>query len=239
MASFLLALFLSAAPVRVCAAASLEGVLPKVEGVTATYTFDASSKVAKQAKAGAPCDVVIVADAEWATWLEQEDKKSSGFALGERTAIAGNKLVWIVPESLINAAPRTLADVSRALPEKLAIGAESLPAGRYAEKALRVAGVFASLDKRIVRGDNVRIVLSWVSKREVPAGIVYLSDAISDPRVRVAFGIDAALHPPIIYSAFAITRPKKSALAAAEYVQALTSEAAKRAFVQAGFTAAP
>jgi molybdate transport system substrate-binding protein len=216
---------------QVCAAASLTIVLPKIVQ-DAKYTFDASSKISKQARAGAPCDAVIVADEEWALWLEAEAKKAPSFKLSPRKLIAENRLVYIQPTNA-QGWPRNFADVAQSPPSKLALGGESVPVGRYAKKALETAGAWSAVEKRIVRADNDRMVLTWVARGDADAGIVYLSDVFAEPKVRTSFLIDEALHPKIQYFAFSLTPAGKS------YVERLREAEAIRIFTVAGFGVAP
>src|SRR5688572_33003660 len=70
----------AASPVEitVLAASSLTDVLPAVAsqwttetGHTAAFTFDSTSRLARQVEAGAPADVFFSADEEWMTWLSE------------------------------------------------------------------------------------------------------------------------------------------------------------------------
>ncbi len=225
---------LAASPVRVCAASSLQDVLPKI-APEAVYTFDASSKIAKQARAGAPCDVVIVADVEWAQWLETEAKKPPKLFLSERQTIAGNRLVWVVPATT---PPRvlTLPEMAASPPTKLALAGESVPAGRYAEAALKAAGVWSALEKRVVRAENVRAALAWVSRGDADAAIVYVTDALTEAKVRVAFAIDPSLHPKIEYVAFSMSRQQTTPVAARAYLARLRSDEGRQMLRHAGFS---
>ena len=57
------------------------------------------------------------------------------------------------------------------------------------------------IQPRIVSADNVRAALNFVANGEAPLGIVYRSDAISEPAVRVVDTFPDASHAPIVYPA--------------------------------------
>ena len=53
--------------------------------------------------------------------------------------------------------------------------------------------------RRIVQADNVRAALAFVATGEAPLGIVYQTDANSEPKVKVVATFPADSHPPILY----------------------------------------
>jgi molybdate transport system substrate-binding protein len=200
-------------PLVVHAAASLSVALPAVAeafraqgGPEVTFRFDASSRLARQLESGAPGDVFISADEAWMDHLASR----SLLAPETRRHLARGRLVVVVPASA-KANVSGLTDL-RELP-RVALAGESVPAGRYARAALARAGVERDLVARAIHGDDVRTVLAWVARGEVDAGIVYATDARSEPRVRVAFVIAETEHPPIVYPGAVLasaTSPEKA-----------------------------
>ena len=53
----------------------------------------------------------------------------------------------------------------------------------------------------MVQADNVRAALAFVATGEAPLGIVYQTDANSEPKVKVVGAFPADSHPPILYPA--------------------------------------
>src|SRR5690606_31394400 len=53
---------------------------------------------------------------------------------------------------------------------------DSVPAGRYTRLALEAAGVWGTLQPRMILTQNVRQALDYVARGEVDAGFVYGSD---------------------------------------------------------------
>jgi molybdate transport system substrate-binding protein len=181
--------------VTVFAAASLRDALEEcARGTDVRFQFEASSTLARQIREGARADVFVTADPAWL----------DGIATLERFDWLSNRLVCVVPA---RAPDPDLARVA-----SLALASEQVPAGRYAEAALRHRGI--PLPARVVRGSTVRQVLSIVSQGGAEAGIVYATDARIDPGVRVAFAFDPSEHPPIVYAVGVLT-PEGRAFAAA------------------------
>jgi molybdate transport system permease protein len=136
--------------------------------------------------------------------------EGGGIREGTRVDLLGNELVVVVParagsggdspgqEAFTLDSP---GDLLSPLVRRLGVAGESVPAGRYGRAALEWAGVWEGIEARVVRGANVRGTLEWVALGEVDAGIVYRTDALAEPRVRVAFAFPEGSHPPITYPA--------------------------------------
>jgi molybdate transport system substrate-binding protein len=73
-----------------------------------------------------------------------------------------------------------------------------------------------------------------VSREEASLGIVYLSDAKSEPKVKTVATSPADSHPPIVYP-IALTSTAQGE-AAKKLIAFLKSKAAKDLFVQQGFS---
>ena len=122
-------------------------------------------------------------------------------------------------------------------PELVALAEENVPAGKYAEEALTNAGVFAILQSsgRIVRGGDVRIVLSYVESGNVDAGVVYITDAKASKKVDVLCIIYENLHTPIRYPIVLLKRGSLNERTR-RFFEFLNSEEARAAFKARGFT---
>lgn len=222
-------------PLVVLAASSLTESLTAVGAAWAqaghpplTFSFDASSKLARQIEAGAPADLFFSADGEWMDALAAKGL----VATDTRVDLLGNRLVTVVradggwaptgPEAL--GGPALL---------HLALAGESVPAGRYAQAALTATGAWAAVAPRVVRADNVRAALTWVATGQAEAGVVYATDARVEPRVTVAFVFPEATHPPIVYPAAALSDAPAEARAFLDWCQ---GPEARAIFAAAGFT---
>jgi len=199
-------------PVTVFAAASLADALRALGEAwvargnpSPRFAFAASSALARQIEQGAPADLFISADEAWMDYLATRDR----VVAESRASPIGNALVLVTPAGQ----PRTLAlaqgaDLAALLGagERLALADPAhVPAGRYAEAALRWIGQWEALQPRLARAENVRAALLLVERAEAPLGIVYATDAAISARVRVAGSFPPESHTPITYP-FALTR---------------------------------
>jgi len=108
--------------------------------------------------------------------------------------------------------------------------------GKYARGALTSLGVWNEVADRLIRAENVRSALSFVSRGEAPLGIVYETDALIDKGVKVVDVFPESSHLPIIYpvAATAVAQP-----AAAQFVKYLQGDAARASFKKFGFSIRP
>jgi molybdate transport system substrate-binding protein len=179
-------------PLVVFAAASLKEAVTELTNEWSRKTarpvalsFDATSTMARQIKAGAPADVFLVAAPEW---LDEVKPLA-------RLDWLSNRLVCVVPNDVAS------FDIHTA--DSLVLANEQVPAGKYARAALAYLGV--ALPPRVVYGASVRDVLSKVVAGAAPAGIVYATDAAVEPAVRIAFTFPADSHQKIVYAAGLLT----------------------------------
>ena len=111
---------------------------------------------------------------------------------------------------------------------------EAVPAGKYGKAALEKLGVWDSVKNKIAQAENVRAALLLVARGEAPLGIVYQTDAASDPSVKIVGTFPPDSHPPITYPvALTKTSTNPDALAFLAYIR---SPAARPAFERQGFT---
>jgi len=231
----------SAAPpgVTVFAAASLTNVLQEVgEAFTAetrtsvTFSFAASSVLARQVESGAPADVFVSADQDWMNYLQARNL----LAPATRANIVANSLVLVAPVDSrlsLRIAPGFALAAALGADGRLATGdPASVPVGKYAQAALAKLGVWPSVERRLVAADNVRTALNFVGRGEAPLGIVYATDAMTEPRVRVVDTFPAATHEPITYPAAATSTAGPGAVA---FLRFLQGPVARALFDRAGF----
>jgi molybdate transport system substrate-binding protein len=168
-------------------------------------SFAASSTLARQLDHGANANLFASADEKWMNWVAERHLIDSA----SRRDVVSTQLVLVVskqhPEH-IDIKPGF--DLSGLLGPKgrLAIGDPAhVPAGRYAKQALTKLGVWASVSKHLAPAENVRTALLLVERGEVPAAIVYATDAAASSEVAVVGTFPPDSHDPIKYP-FAITR---------------------------------
>ena len=225
-------------PLTVLAASSMTESLQQVAAAweadgnpPVRFSFDASSRLARQVEAGAPADVYVSADQAWMDYLEAAGR----IVPGSRRVLVGNQLVAVVRAHEARQ-PLRAQDLLVGEGGRLALAGESVPAGRYARAALQHVGAWEALEGRVVNADNVRVALGWVASGEADAGIVYATDAQSEQRVRVAFTFPPASHPPIEYAVAVLMQSVHSA-DATRFTQYILDDHAKAIFRSAGFSA--
>ena len=229
----------SAGP-TVFAAASMKTALDEVvvawrakTGRAVTVSYASAGALAKQIDQGAPADLFISADLDWMNFLAERKL----IRPETRTDLVANALVLIAPSG---AAPAV--DIAPGFPLAAAIGdgrlatgdVRSVPVGRYAKAALTSLGVWAEVEPKIAGTENVRVALTLVARGEAKFGIVYATDAKSEPKVAVVGVFPETSHPPIVYPA-AITRDATSTEAAA-FLDFLKGPEAAKIFAAQGFT---
>ena len=230
------------APVTVFAAASLKESLDEAAaayrqrtGQQVRVSYGASSALARQIEQGAPADVFFSADLDWMDDLQQRGLVD----VPTRRNLLGNTLVLVAP---IASTAKPVA-LRRGTDLRPLLGADgrialaltaSVPAGKYAKAAFESLGMWPTLETRVAEAENVRAALLLVARGEAPLGVVYGSDALAEPRVRVVATFPADSHPPIVYPVARLsagTQPQ-----AARFVQWLQSERAKAIFRKHGFS---
>ena len=218
--------------VTVFAAASLRGTLDEVargyDGDVA-LSFGGSGTMARQIDAGAPADVVLLAAPVWMTWLRDRGAIEADAVVD----LLGNSLVLIAPADN-NIAPDP-ADLAGALGDaRLAMGQrDAVPAGIYAREWLEVTGQWAAIAPHLAETDNVRSALALVARAETPLGVVYRTDALAEPQVRILYDIPQGTHSPITYPAAALTD------IGAAFMAHLQSDDARAVFARHGFKPLP
>ncbi|MDW4497067.1 molybdate ABC transporter substrate-binding protein [Sulfitobacter sp. D35] len=197
----------SGAPaLTVFAAASLRGALDEVAGsyeAPVAISYGGSGAMARQVQQGAPADLVILADGRWMDLLEQDGR----LVPGTRRDLLGNTLVLIGAAGVV---PMPDPDAERLLDRldggRLAMGRhDAVPAGGYAKAWLEAIGAWPALKPHLAETADVRGALAFVALGEAPLGVVYATDAMAEPRVKVVWHIPEETHPPILYPVAAIT----------------------------------
>jgi molybdate transport system substrate-binding protein len=229
-----------ASDITVFAAASLKNALDDAvkryeakSGDKVVVSYAASSALAKQIESGAPADIFFSADLDWMDYLQEKNL----IGVPSRHTLLGNTLVLIAPkDSTVSLTIAKNFPLVQALgPDgKLAMASvDSVPAGKYGKVALTYLGVWDQVAPRVAQAENVRAALAFVARKEAPLGIVYGTDAKSEPAVRVVGVFPAESHPKILYPVALTASAKPDARKFLEFL--LSSEAAP-SFETQGFS---
>ena len=184
-------------PLRVAAAADLAlafkdvgDAFEKKTGKHVDFSFGSTGLLAKQILEGAPFDVFAAANVSFV-----DDVVKGGLCLGEtRGLYAKGRIVlwakdpWALPKDLTELKAPRYAKIALAHPEHA-------PYGRAAREALTHAGVWGSVQPRVVYGENVQQTLMFARSGNADIAVVALSLAITSPGNYVP--IDPNLHEPL------------------------------------------
>lgn len=223
--------------ITVFAAASMTNVLQQIGDEykkqhpedTLTFSFAGSSTLAKQIERDAPADLFVSADQKWMDYVaEKQPQKTKNIKV-----LAENALVLIAPTSSTLKVV-TVKDINFKNELKdsyLAVGDDNVPVGRYAKKALEYLGVWGDVENRLSKAKDVRAVLSYIERGELPLGIVYSTDAKVSDKVRVVATFPQESYGKVVYPAATLSDKAE----AKRFLDYLSSPTAQMAFEKAGF----
>ena len=223
--------------ITVFAAASMTNVLQQIGDEykkahpedTLTFSFAGSSTLAKQIEQDAPADLFISADQKWMDYVaEKLPNKTKNI-----TTLAQNELILIAPaDSKIKVASIKDINFKNTIGDSyLAVGDDNVPVGRYAKKALEYLGVWGDVENRLSKAKDVRAVLSYIERGELPLGIVYSTDAKVSDKVKVVATFPQESYGKVVYPAATLSDKTE----AKRFLDYLSSPLAKEALEKAGF----
>ena len=228
----------SAAELLVSAAASLTNAFQEIcgqfersqSGTKVIFNFAASDVLVKQIIQGAPVDVFASADQESMDRAVQENVIDRA----TRFNFAANRLVLVVPNDS-KIVLKSIHDLKTKEVARIAVGQPAtVPAGRYAKRALDEARLWEGLQGKFIYTQNVRQNLDYVARGEVDAGFVYSTDAvIVKDKVKVAFEVPTP--EPVLYP-IAITRASRTPQFARQFLDFVRSEVGQKILQRFGFT---
>jgi molybdate transport system substrate-binding protein len=232
--SFFLALPTFAAEIRLSVAASMTDAVKdliathgkNVEDVTFLPNFGSSGSLAKQIEQGAPTDIFISANAKWMDHLVE----SKHIPAANIRPFAYNTLVFVGSKKL---AVATLADVAEL--QHIAIGSpKSVPAGQYAEQALKAAGLYDRMQGKLVMAKDVRQALIYADRGETDGAFVYQTDALLAKDSVILLEVPQTLYDEIIYP-ISLTVEGAGKPEAVAFYQFLLTEEARQILKRYGF----
>lgn len=214
------------AAITVFAAASLTEAFTEIgrqferrdEGVRVDFNFGPSDGLAAQLEQGSPVDVFASASP---AWMDHVARRGPG-VIGRRTFARG-ELVVIVPAAN-PAGIDSLRDVAEP-GVQLVLGAEGVPAGEYARRVLRNAGIEETALANVVsNAEDVKAVVNLIVLGEADAGIVYRTDVTEDLASRVGV-VDIPAEMNVVASyPIAVMADSKSPALAGRFVDYVLNE---------------
>ncbi len=221
----------------VSAAISLKDALEEIKPlyqkekpqVEITYNFGSSGSLWQQIEQGAPVDLFISAANKQIDDLESKQK----LLTDSRKILVTNQLVLITNKNQNNV--NKFEDLTKAEITKIVLGEpKSVPAGKYGEEVLKYYKILDQVKSKIIYGKDVRQILTYVETENVNAGLVYITDAKTSEKVRIAMTAPQDSHSKIVYP-IAILKDSKNPDIAKTFEDFLLSNTSKTIFEKYGF----
>lgn len=224
----------------VSAAASLKDALTEVQtlyksekpNATLAISFAGSGTLQQQIEQGAPVDLFFSAAKSNMNAL-----KDKGLLIDSTiTNLLENKLVLVLPSDS-SSTVRMFEEVKSSSDiKKLALGEPTtVPAGKYAEQVFTFYNALDAVKAKTVYAKDVREVLTWVESGNADAGVVYSTDAKISDKVKVVATAAVGTHDQIVYPV-AVVKASKLPVAAKDFLNFLTTDAAAEVFEKYGFS---
>lgn len=224
--------------IAIAAAADLKFALDEIvaafrkgnPGDRIDVTYGSSGKFYAQIRQGAPFDLFFSADIAYPRELH-----AAGMAASAVTPYArGRLVVWSATLDADRLDLRQLADPAIA---RVAIAnPKHAPYGRRAAEALRRAGVWNTVERKLVYGENVGQATQFVLTGNAQVGIIALALALSPPLAGKGSyrTIPEELHEPL-EQGFLITRRAADNALARRFAAYLATPAAQSVLIRYGF----
>lgn len=198
------------------------------EGVRLRPVFGSSGILSRQIERGAPFDVFISAGSAYMDGLVE-----SGAVQGETVrAFARGVLVMVYREDGALRIGRMGDLLDPGIRRVAVANPEHAPYGRAAVEAMKKAGVYGAVRKKLVYGENVRQALQFVESGNAEVGFVALSIARREGMGYVP--LSAGLYSPVIQTVAVVSTTRNGA-DAEKFIEYLTGPAGQRVLERYGF----
>ncbi len=189
------------------------------KNVEVQVSYASSAILAKQIQRGAKADIFISADRDWVDYLEEMHlifKENVKPFLGNKLVLVSHQADSIVPFTDINLVQKLLA-----LNEKVAVGdPQIVPLGRYIKQMLENLQLLEFVQSHLVKALDAQATAKLVESRETRFGFVYLTDASSNPMLKILFIFPSYSHDAIIYPVALIgNQPSADAIVLYQFLQ--------------------
>lgn len=166
-------------------------VFEEETGIKVTFSFGSTGQLADQIENGAPFDVFAAANK---FFIEQLDEKNLIISDSKNLYALGRIGFATKVDSPLKV--EAMDDLLRADVVKVAIAnPDHAPYGLAAKQALEAAGVWESIERKLVYGRNISDTLTYLETENVEAAIIALS-LVREDQVNFTL-IDNQLHAPL------------------------------------------
>lgn len=192
--------------------------------------YGSSGKFHTQIRQGAPYDLYFSADIAFPRELAK-----AGLAASDVEAYAlGRIVLW---SATMDASKMTLASLTDPRITRIAIAnPKHAPYGKRAEEALRAAGLWETIQPKLVYGENVAQTAQFVQTGNAQVGIIALALAITPELAKLGghWLIPDTLHQPL-EQGFIITRRAEGSALARRFADYMRSQPARTVMLRYGF----
>jgi molybdate transport system substrate-binding protein len=215
-----------AAQLTVLAAASLNTVMPQIDG-SEKYSFAGSDALQAQITLGAPADVFLAASSVGPDALYAAGKCS------RPVVFVRNRLVLVTPVN--NPANITSVYDLRNPGVKVIMGTPTVPIGSYTRQVLRNFGLLNAITPQVVSQErDVATIAAKMKLGAADAGFVYVTDALAAGAGLKTLPLPTWAQPPVKYEGCVVTASPNQADATA-FLKHLSTKGAQAKFRAAGF----
>lgn len=226
--------------IRVAAAADLKFAMgelarafEKQAGTKVDVTYGSSGNFFSQMQNGMPFDLFFSADIEYPRKLEAAGLMEPG-TLYEYAV--GRIVIWLPAEAKVDVTKLGWNALLDASVQRIAIAnPEHAPYGRAAVAALRKAGIYDQVKRKLVYGENISQAAQFVQSGNAQAGIVAMSLMVS-PGMKEGrkWDIPKEMHPPIEQGAI-VLKSAKNKDAARAFLEFAKSKRGREILMKYGF----
>ncbi len=223
----------------VSAAASLTDVMEELAEeykavepeIDLTFTFGSSGALQAQIEEGAPVDVFMSAAQK-----QMDSLKTDGLMLDDTIkTLLENKVVLITPKDS-ELKISSFEELDDDTIKKIAVGDPgNVPVGQYTEEIFQSLELKDKVEPKLVLGNDVRAVLTWVENEEVDCGVVYATDAFTTDKVNIVTEAPEGSHKEVTYPA-GVVKDSKHSEEAKTFLDFLSTEKAASIFEKYGFS---
>jgi molybdate transport system substrate-binding protein len=226
-------------PVAIAAAADLQFALPEISaaythrtGNTVVVTYGSSGILSSQIANGAPFDVLLSADSSYPRQLiASGNANSNSFTLYARGSLA----VWFGPSVDLGKARPSIEALELSSIRNIAMAnPKHAPYGRAAEAALKSAGIYDRVARKLVFGENIAQAVQFVDSGNAQAGLVALSLLVGSKHAGAWKVVPIDSYPPLDQAAV-ITKRGDLNKDSQKFIDFLKSSEAQTIFQRFGF----
>jgi len=202
-------LTVSAAADLVYAFTELGRAFEQETGIPVVFNFGSTGQLAQQIEQGAPVDLFAAANVSFV-----EDLAHKGRVLPDTVALYGRGRItlWTRTDSPLSI--DSIEDLAQPAVQRIAIAnPDHAPYGMAAREALQSAGLWETVQRKLIQGENVRQTLQYAETGNVDVAIVALSLSLQEEGRWTL--IPEELHAPIDQALAVVTDSRQQAAARA------------------------